>query len=73
MLCCLYLCGKNNSSKSAIARIISAMVPIQGQQIMSRDFAFSDCIDCNVISSEECYVTQDIVNDIKRCGKAQLS
>ena len=37
---CLYIQGKSNSMKSTIARTITTMVPIAGQQIMSREFAF---------------------------------
>lgn len=63
---CLYLQGESNSMKSTIARSIMGMVPIAGQQMQSREFGYPECVNANVIWAEECYTTQDIINDIKR-------
>lgn len=63
---CLFLYGKSNTFKSTISRSIVNMVPMIGQQITSREFAFQECLECNVIFSEETKITPDIVQSVKQ-------
>ncbi|XP_046843244.1 uncharacterized protein LOC124437303 [Xenia sp. Carnegie-2017] len=63
---CLFLYGKSNTFKSTISRSIVNMVPMIGQQITSREFAFQECLEVNVIFSEETKITPDIVQSVKQ-------
>ena len=52
--------------RSMIGRSIMSMVPIAEKQMQSWEFAWQECINASLIWAEECYVTQDITNDVKR-------
>ena len=63
---CLYFFGPSNAMKSTIANSLKNAVPAVGQQVTSSDFAFGNCINCNIVYGEETRVTLDVVCETKR-------
>ena len=58
--------GPSNAMKSTIADSLKNTIPMVGMQVTSSDFTFGNCVNCNLIYAEECWVTQEIVCEIKR-------
>lgn len=63
---CLYLYGEANSCKSTICRSLVNGCPNVGMQITSSDFMFNECVNVNLIFSEETRITHEVVNLLKR-------
>ena len=57
----LYLWGPANSLKSTVCRSIVNGCPNVGMQISSADFPFNECVNVNLIFSEETKITEDVI------------